>query len=73
MLQKFDWFPNIVAQGVQSLWKDIAPWFSAHPNGRLIEYFKNKEEIDKLSTEYVQAYKGNFVAIMTQEQWLATK
>ena len=52
---------------------DIAPWFSAHSNGRLIEYFKNKEEIDKLSTEYVQAYKGNFVAIMTHEQWLATK
>ncbi len=52
---------------------DIAPWFSAHPNGRLIEYFKNKEEIDHLSTEYVQAYKGNFVAIMTHEQWLATK
>ncbi len=52
---------------------DIAPWFSAHPNGRLIEYFKNKEEVDKLSTEYVQAYKGNFVAILTQEQWLATK
>jgi 4-amino-4-deoxy-L-arabinose transferase-like glycosyltransferase len=52
---------------------DIAPWFSAHPNGRLIEYFKSKEDVDKLSTEYVQAYKGNFVAIMTQAQWLATK
>lgn len=52
---------------------DIAPWFSAYPNGRLIEYFKNKEELDKLSTEYVQAYKGNFVVIMTHGQWLATK
>ena len=52
---------------------DIAPWFSAHPNGRLIEYFNDKEKLDKLSTEYRQAYKGNFVVIMTHEQWLATK
>ena len=52
---------------------DIAPWFSAHPNGRLIEYFNDKEKLDKLSTEYRQAYKGIFVVILTHEQWLATK
>ncbi len=52
---------------------EIEPWFVAHPNGRLIEYFHNKEELGSLPAEYAQAFKGDFVAIMTHEQWLVKK
>jgi 4-amino-4-deoxy-L-arabinose transferase-like glycosyltransferase len=52
---------------------DIEPWFIAHPNGRLIEYFHNKEALGNRPSEYMQAYKGDFVVIMSYEQWLTTK
>ncbi len=52
---------------------DIEPWFSAHPDGRLIEYFDDKEELANLATEYVQTYKGKIVVIMTHEQWQAAQ
>ncbi len=52
---------------------DIEPWFIAHPNGRLIKYFHNKEDLGNQPSEYEQAYKGDFVVIITYEQWLTTK
>ena len=50
---------------------NIEQWFTANPNGRLIEYFDNEQELGNRPVEYIQAYKGNFVVIMTHEQWLA--
>lgn len=50
---------------------NIEQWFTAHLDGRLIEYYDSKEELGKQSVEYIQPYKGNIVVIMTHEQWLA--
>lgn len=51
---------------------NIAQWFTAHPNGRLIEYFDNAAELKNHTVEYMQPYKGDVIVIMTQQQWLAT-
>jgi 4-amino-4-deoxy-L-arabinose transferase-like glycosyltransferase len=51
---------------------NIEQWFTAHPSGRLIEYYDSMDELGKQSVEYIQPYKGDFVVIMTHEQWLAT-
>ncbi len=50
---------------------NIEQWFTAHPSGRLIEYFESKEELGQQPVEYIQPYKGDVVVIMTHEQWLA--
>jgi len=50
----------------------IAPWFAAHPNGRIVEYFKRTNPVNLQQVEYMQAYKGITVAILNREQWLAT-
>jgi len=50
----------------------VAPWFAAHPNGRIVEYFKRSNPINPQQVEYMQAYKGITVAILNREQWLAT-
>jgi hypothetical protein len=52
---------------------NIEQWFTAHPNGRLIEYYDSMDELGNRAVEYIQPYKGDFVVIMTHEQWLATK
>lgn len=49
----------------------IASWFTAHPNGRLIEYYRRDTPIQPQQVEYMQAYKGISVAILTQAQWQA--
>jgi hypothetical protein len=49
----------------------IAAWFAAHPDGRIVEYFKRDKPIDPSQTEYMQAYKGITVAILSQAQWQA--
>jgi 4-amino-4-deoxy-L-arabinose transferase-like glycosyltransferase len=49
---------------------NIDQWFTAHPNGRLIEYYDSMGELGERSVEYIQPYKGDFVVIMTREQWL---
>jgi 4-amino-4-deoxy-L-arabinose transferase-like glycosyltransferase len=51
---------------------NIEQWFTAHPNGRLIEYYDSMDELGNRTVEYIQPYKGDFVVIMTHEQWLAT-
>ncbi|MGB7815797.1 MAG: glycosyltransferase family 39 protein [Methylotenera sp.] len=48
-------------------------WFTAHPNGRLIEYFDKSKRPDQLQAEFVQAYKGSAIGIVNREQWLAIK
>jgi hypothetical protein len=47
----------------------IAAWFAAHPNGRIVEYFKRDKPINPSQAEYMQAYKGISVAILTHAQW----
>ncbi len=49
----------------------ITAWFAAHPNGRIVEYFKRDKAIDPSQVEYIQAYKGISVAILSQAQWQA--
>jgi 4-amino-4-deoxy-L-arabinose transferase-like glycosyltransferase len=51
---------------------NIEQWFTAHPNGRLIEYYDSMDELGKRPVEYIQPYKGILVVIMTHEQWLTT-
>jgi 4-amino-4-deoxy-L-arabinose transferase-like glycosyltransferase len=48
----------------------VPAWFTAHPNGRIVEYFKRNKPIDPSQVEYMQAYKGISVAILTRAQWL---
>ena len=50
----------------------VPAWFAAHPNGRLIEYFKRSKPINQTQAEYVQAYKGVTIAILNHQQWLAS-
>ena len=52
---------NIEANGV-------TPWFEAHADGRVIAFFDQKSKPEK--TEFLQHYKGQFIAILTREQWL---
>jgi 4-amino-4-deoxy-L-arabinose transferase-like glycosyltransferase len=47
----------------------ITAWFAAHPNGRIVEYFNRDKPIDPSQVEYIQAYKGISVAILSQAQW----
>ena len=49
----------------------ISAWFTAHPDGRLIEYFKRDKPINPSQVEYMQAYKGVTIAILNQQQWQA--
>lgn len=53
--------------------EQIPAWFTAHPNGRLIEYFKRNKPINPTQAEYVQAYKGVTIAILNHAQWQATR
>ncbi len=46
-------------------------WFTAHPNGRLIEYFDKASEINQQQVEFMQAYKGIKVTILNYQQWQA--
>ena len=51
----------------------IDAWFTAHPNGRVIEYFDDLSEINPQQVEFVQAYKGSIAVIMTSSQWYLNK
>ncbi len=51
--------------------EQVPAWFSAHPNGRLIEYIKRTQAISAQQVEYMQAYKGITLAILNHQQWLA--
>ncbi len=55
--------PDLIDAGV------VAAWFAAHPDGRLIEYFKRDKPIQAGQVEFMQAYKGITVAILTRAQW----
>jgi 4-amino-4-deoxy-L-arabinose transferase-like glycosyltransferase len=48
-------------------------WFVAHPNGRVIKYFKKVSDINLQEVEFAQAHKGSAVAILNHAQWQATK
>ena len=50
---------------------EVPAWFAAHPNGRLIEYFKRNKPINQTQAEHVQAYKGVTIAILNRQQWQA--
>jgi 4-amino-4-deoxy-L-arabinose transferase-like glycosyltransferase len=50
--------------------EEIEHWFIAHPQGRLIKYYENSDELNKHAVEFQQAFKGDFVAILTYQQWL---
>jgi 4-amino-4-deoxy-L-arabinose transferase-like glycosyltransferase len=47
-------------------------WFAQHPNGRIIVYFEKKNPVNPNQVEFTQAYKGVFIGIVNQSQWLAT-
>ncbi len=51
----------------------IEPWFAAHPNGRVIEYFDEPSDVNQNQVEFTQAYKGAAIAILNHEQWLTNK
>jgi hypothetical protein len=48
-------------------------WFTAHPDGRVIKYFKKTSDINLQEVEFAQAHKGSAIAILNHAQWQATK
>ena len=51
----------------------IGSWFDAHPNGRVVVFFDNIEQVDKSQTEFAQAYKGMVIAVLNQHQFSLQK
>lgn len=51
----------------------VDKWFAAHPDGRVIKYFKKISDIDLQKVEFLQAQKGSAIAILNHAQWLANK
>ncbi|MFM9834820.1 MAG: ArnT family glycosyltransferase [Methylophilaceae bacterium] len=47
---------------------DVTSWFEAHANGRVVAFFNQKNKPKE--TEFIQQYKGQFIAILTRPQWL---
>ena len=46
----------------------VAAWLDAHADGRVIAFFDQKSKPEQ--AEFLQHYKGQFIAILTREQWL---
>ena len=46
----------------------VTAWFEAHADGRVIAFFDQKSKPEQ--AEFTQHYKGQFIAVLTREQWL---
>lgn len=44
-------------------------WFAAHPNGKAIVYLGSRFSLRELNADYVQPYRGGYVAIIGREAW----
>jgi 4-amino-4-deoxy-L-arabinose transferase-like glycosyltransferase len=51
----------------------LEAWFNAHPDGRVIKYFKKISDINLQEVEFAQAHKGSAIAILNHAQWQANK
>lgn len=51
----------------------VEAWFTAHPNGRVIKYFKKFSDINLQQVEFAQSHKGSAIAVLNYSQWQTTK
>jgi hypothetical protein len=47
---------------------NVTTWFETHANGRVIAFFDQKNKPTEV--EFIQIYKGQYIAILTRPQWL---
>lgn len=49
----------------------VTTWFEAHADGRVIAFFDQKNKPEQ--AEFTQHFKGQFIAVLTREQWLGLR